>query len=131
MGEKYRRKTAHRKAPPHAFKKGQPRPANAGRRKGTPNKITTDVKRALLQAFTQLGADKYLVRQGKVNPRAFLAILGRAIPTQLTGKNDGPIEILQQKFMGGLANLNDKELALLKKLYAKIGITESDIPEES
>ncbi len=35
------------------FKKGEPRPAKAGRRKGTPNKVTVEIKqraRALLES---------------------------------------------------------------------------------
>lgn len=32
---------------PHRFKKGDPKPPNSGRRKGTPNKLTRDVKEFL------------------------------------------------------------------------------------
>ena len=34
----------------HLFKKGEPRPANAGRKRGIPNKATADVK-ALAQSY--------------------------------------------------------------------------------
>lgn len=39
---------------PHRFKKGEPRPPNAGRKKGTPNKLTRDVKQFLDDLVTDV-----------------------------------------------------------------------------
>lgn len=99
-----------------------------GRKKGTPNKISRDVKEMLLVAFTKLGADEFLIKQGKRNPKSFLSLLGRVIPTQVTGPNDGPIQVVQQKLMGGLSNLSDKELEQFSALLKKVGVTEADFP---
>jgi hypothetical protein len=37
------------------------------------------------------GGEDYLLEQATANPRAFLSLLGRILPTQLTGKDDAPL----------------------------------------
>lgn len=67
-----------------AFKKGQtgnPR----GRKAGSPNKLTADVKAMVQGALNEVGGQKYLATQAKENPKAFLALVGRLLPLQLTG----------------------------------------------
>ena len=61
------------------------RPPNAGkgRVKGTPNKVTGDVRRAILEAFDQLGGVDYLIQVGKDDPRTFLALLSRVLPAEI------------------------------------------------
>lgn len=71
-------------------KKGQ---RFGGRQKGTPNKLTASVKHAIEKAFKSVGGEKYLAQVAKDDPRTFCALLGRVLPTQLTGENEGPIEI--------------------------------------
>jgi hypothetical protein len=73
------------------FQKGQPRPENGGRQPGSENKITADVKAMVLGALSQAGGEDYLLDQANDNPRAFLSLLGRIIPLQLTGKGDEPL----------------------------------------
>jgi hypothetical protein len=51
-----------------------------GRTKGTPNKLTGDVRDAISQAFTDLGGAKYLVQVGTDNPSAFCKLLGMTLP---------------------------------------------------
>lgn len=113
-----------RKAPRTAFKKGQPRPANAGRKKGTPNKFTRDIKEALLNAFNSVGGETYLTARARRDPRSFLGLLGKLLPTQVTGKDGGPIDLLVQRAQGNLANLSQTELDQLSKLLTKAGLTE-------
>jgi hypothetical protein len=62
--------------------KGTPGP---GRPPGSPNKVTATVKMEVLAALEKLGGVRYLVAQGKKNPRSFLALLARIIPTQVVG----------------------------------------------
>jgi hypothetical protein len=44
---------------PHRFKKGEPRPAKAGRRRGVPNRITMAMKDAIIAAAESAGEKKY------------------------------------------------------------------------
>lgn len=60
-------------------------PKTGGRQSGTPNKITADVKAMVLAALDRAGGAEYLLAQAHDNPRAFLALLGRIIPLQVTG----------------------------------------------
>ena len=64
-----------------------------GRRKGTPNKLTSDLREMILGALTEAGGLAYLVTQAKENPRAFLTLLGKLLPTLVTGNDDGPVEV--------------------------------------
>jgi hypothetical protein len=63
-----------------------------GRVKGTPNKTTQAVKDMITQALDEAGGVKYLVKQSKQNPKAFLALVGRVLPLQVTGDGGGPVK---------------------------------------
>jgi hypothetical protein len=65
-----------------------------GRRNGTPNKLTRDLREMILGALADAGGRDYLAAQAKKNPGAFLRLLGRLLPTQVTGGDDGdPAEV--------------------------------------
>lgn len=57
-----------------------------GRTKGTPNKITADVKAAIVEAFHKAGGVEYLETVAKSDPRTFCALLGRVMPLQISGE---------------------------------------------
>jgi hypothetical protein len=65
---------------------GRPKgtPKTGGRKKGTPNKISSALKEAILQAAEQAGGEHgtvgYLVVQALANPVAFLSLLGKVLP---------------------------------------------------
>jgi hypothetical protein len=71
-----------------------------GRPKGVPNRTTTLLKDAILLAAEKAGEDNkgkgglvgYLTKQAKENPAPFMALLGKVLPTQLTGENGDPIK---------------------------------------
>jgi hypothetical protein len=65
-------------------KHGGRRPGS-GRKPGVPNKLTATVKMMLLEALEKEGGVKYLRRQAKKNPHAFMTLLGKIIPTQVVG----------------------------------------------
>ena len=69
------------------------RRAGAGRKKGVPNRITTLLKDQVLQALEESGGVAYLVTLARENPNAFSSLLGRIMPTQVTGPNDGPLQV--------------------------------------
>ncbi len=68
-----------------------------GRPKGMPNKNTTMLKDALLEAATRAGGKEglvgYLTIQATTNPQSFLPLLGKVLPMQVTGEEGGAIEI--------------------------------------
>ena len=74
--------------------KGKPGP---GRPKGVPNKNTTLLKDAILQAASQAGGEGglvgYLQLQAIENPGPFMSLLGKVLPTQVEGpaKDGAPI----------------------------------------
>ena len=68
-----------------------------GRPKGMPNKTTTLLKDAIIQAATQAGGKDglvgYLVKQAEENPNAFMPLLGKVLPMQISGEDGGPVQI--------------------------------------
>lgn len=68
-----------------------------GRTKGTPNKITADLKRAILEAAEAAGGEGgtagYLTRQANENPAAFMTLLGKVLPTTLAGDPANPLPL--------------------------------------
>lgn len=56
-----------------------------GRPKGSPNKLTADVKAAILAALEKAGGVNYLAKVANKNPAAFCALLGRVVPMQVDG----------------------------------------------
>jgi hypothetical protein len=74
-------------------KRGGKRPG-AGRKKGVPNKLTANVKAAIMAAFAAAGGKDYLVKVAKTDPRTFCTLLGKLLPTQVTGDAaDEPVRI--------------------------------------
>jgi hypothetical protein len=58
-----------------------------GRKKGTPNKVTGDLRAMILGALSDAGGQDYLTKQAKKNPKAFLALLGRCLPKDITNSD--------------------------------------------
>ena len=79
--------------------KRRPPAAGKGRPKGATNKTTRLLKDAILQAAEQAGGRAgivgYLRRQAEKNPGPFLSLLGKVLPTQVTGEDGGPVQIEQ------------------------------------
>jgi hypothetical protein len=65
----------------------------AGRKPGVPNKITTTLKDMILGALDGVGGQQYLQHQATENPTAFLTLIGKVLPMQLTGGGEGPIVV--------------------------------------
>lgn len=65
--------------------------AGKGRVKGTPNKLTKTVKEMILAALDKAGGTDYLAVQADENPAAFMALVGKVLPLQISGDPDNPI----------------------------------------
>src|SRR5215813_4027620 len=63
----------------------------SGRKKGVPNKITADVKQAILEAFSALGGVEYLKRVAITDPKSFCALLGKIVPVKVESKDSPPM----------------------------------------
>jgi hypothetical protein len=75
----------------------KPPNAGKGRPKGVPNKTTALLKDAILQAAEAVGGKAgligYLQAQAKKkNAAPFLALLGKVLPTQISGDPDNPAQ---------------------------------------
>ncbi len=68
-----------------------------GRPKGSPNKITADLKRAILEAAEAAGGPGgtvgYLTKQATESPASFMALLGKVLPTTIAGDEENPIRL--------------------------------------
>lgn len=74
-----------------AFKKGEKRP-NQGKR--GPSKTPAAIKDMILTALSNAGGAEYLERRAN-DPRtaaAFLGLVGKVLPTQVTGADGGAIK---------------------------------------
>lgn len=75
------------------FKKGKEK--GPGRPKGVPNKSTAAIKDMILTALSNAGGAKYLEARAN-DPRtasAFLGLVGKVLPMQVTGADGGAINI--------------------------------------
>lgn len=74
--------------------------SKTGRAKGTPNKTTALLKDAILQAATDAGdvggLVGYLKKQALANPGPFMALLGKVLPTQVSGDSENPLSVVHR-----------------------------------
>lgn len=75
-----------------SFKKGEKKP-NQGKR--GPNKETKALREMILQALDEQpgGGVDYLKIQAAENPNAFMSLLGKVLPMQVTGEGGGPVKV--------------------------------------
>ena len=64
-----------------------------GRTKGTPNKVTGELKEMIMGALSDAGGQEYLKKQAGENPNAFLSLIGKVLPYQITGEGGGPVKV--------------------------------------
>lgn len=72
---------------------GKTRTSGQGRPKGVPNKNTAQLRDMILQALDDKGGAEYLARQADENPAAFMTLLGKVLPLQVSGQDGGPVAI--------------------------------------
>lgn len=67
--------------------------AGPGRPKGIPNKVTAALKDMILEALGNKGGVEYLEKQADDNPTAFLTLVGKVLPLQVTGDPNAPLSL--------------------------------------
>lgn len=79
---------------------GRPIPPNAGkgRPKGSLNKENKLLREMILDALDRKGGADYLVKQADKNPNAFMSLLGRVLPLQVTGEGGGALVVEITRF---------------------------------
>jgi hypothetical protein len=82
-------------------------PKFGGRAKGTPNKLTADVKAMILDALGKAGGADYLLEQSRENPSAFMTLVGKVLPLTLAGDKDAPITVARIELVAANANRPD------------------------
>lgn len=75
-------------------------PPGPGRPKGLPNKMTRQLKEMILDALEKSGGVAYLVTQAKENPKAFMSLIGRVLPLQVTGANGAELVVITKDYTG-------------------------------
>lgn len=84
---------------------GRPKgiPKTGGRKKGVVNKVTADLKAAILDAFGMVGGADYLVQQAALNPTAFLTLIGKVLPMTISGDPENPLKAdVTVRFVGSI-----------------------------
>lgn len=71
-----------------------------GRVKGTPNKTTKALKDMILAALDTKGGATYLAKQADENPAAFMTLLGKVLPLQVTGADGEAIKVTTVQLTG-------------------------------
>lgn len=69
------------------------RKKTGGRKVGTPNKVSGDLKAMILEALNEAGGKDYLVRQALNNDTSFNTLLGKVLPMTVDGKLDGKFTV--------------------------------------
>ncbi len=86
---------------PDRKKRAPTKTSGQGRPAGIPNKITRDVKEMILGALSELGGARWLYEQGRENPAAFMTLVGKVLPLQVSGEGGGPVVIELVHYDGG------------------------------
>lgn len=71
----------------------KPGERRGGRQKGTPNKVPSNLKQMILGALDKAGGLDYLAARAIDTPGPFMQLVGKVLPTQVTGKDDGPVQV--------------------------------------
>jgi hypothetical protein len=80
----------------------KPGERRGGREAGTPNKITTSIKEAVLETFLNLGGVSHMTSWAKETPTDFYRIAAKLIPQQISA---------DVKHIHDVSDIPDSELA--------------------
>lgn len=69
------------------------RTSGQGRPKGVPNRENRDIREMIVGALCAVGGTNYLARQAEQNPVAFMSLIGRVLPLQVSGEGGGALVV--------------------------------------
>jgi hypothetical protein len=75
----------------------------SGRKKGVPNKMTQDLKAMIDGALMRAGGEDYLLEQAHANPVAFMNLVGKRLPKDITQDVTGTIALKASIIVNGKA----------------------------
>ncbi len=75
----------------------------AGRPRGAVNMVTSEVKKALYEAFERAGGQEYLVKIAQEQPAVFCRMLVKLIPSEVKIDPEGPQVTLHLRDYTGLS----------------------------
>lgn len=80
--------------------KGRFAPGNGagGRTAGSPNNVTTDLRRMIVGALNNVGGESYLTYHAMVNPQLFFPLIGKALPVK-AGPDGGEAEAVEYRYI--------------------------------
>ena len=64
----------------------------AGRPKGSLDKGNAMIRELIVQTLDNLGGTQYLESVAHSHPAAFMALIGKTMPLQVTGEGGGPVQ---------------------------------------
>jgi hypothetical protein len=77
-----------------------------GRKKGTPNKTTRDMKAAIMEAFERAGGVDYLHALANDEPRTFATLLAKVMPNENINDNRNiDVNALTERLQAGRARV--------------------------
>ena len=77
-----------------------------GRKKGTPNKTTRDMKAAIMEAFERAGGVHYLHALANDEPRTFATLLAKVMPNENINDNRNiDVNALTERLQAGRARV--------------------------
>lgn len=75
-----------------AFKEGVTK--TGGRKKGVTNAVTKELKDMILGALDDAGGQTYLAQQAIDNPGAFMSLVGKVLPKDMTLKASVSLQVI-------------------------------------
>ena len=76
------------------FEKGVTKEKTGGRKKGVANVVTKELRDMILGALDDAGGQKYLAAQAIDNPGAFLSLVGKVLPKDMTIKGSMSLQVI-------------------------------------
>lgn len=75
--------------------RGGARPG-AGRPKGSLDKGNAMIREMIVEALDGVGGVQYLQETARSHPAAFLSLIGKVMPIQVTGEGGGPVQTVSR-----------------------------------
>lgn len=63
----------------------------------------------VIGALQKAGGEEYLLKQSVTNPSGFMVLVGKVLPLQVTGANDGPVIVATGVLRAGELDDEKKE----------------------